>query len=141
MARQTVEKLGSLEPDGQWGFRQVGSLEVARTEERLRDLSRRHGWLTSWGIESRVIDPEAAVRLSPLLDRDRILGALHNPTDGFTKPVRVVEAMARRSMEHGARFLGEHPVTGIRTQDGHVSAVVTEQGEIPADLVICAAGL
>ena len=141
MARQTVEKLMGIDLDGQWCFRQVGSLEVARTEERLRDLSRRHGWLTSWGIESRLIDPEEAVRLSPLMDPGTILGALHDPTDGFTKPVRAVERMARRSMERGARFLGEHPVTAIRTQDGHVSAVVTEKGEIPADLVICAAGL
>ncbi len=141
MARQTVEKYTPMSLDGQWCFRQVGALEVARTPERLRDLTRRHGWLTSWGIESRLVDPDEAVRLSPLLDRDRILGAFHTPSDGLAKALRIVELMARRSTERGVRFLGEHTVTGIRTQDGHVAAVVTDRGEIAADVVVCAAGL
>lgn len=141
MARQTVEKYTPMALDGAWCFRQVGGLEVARTPERLRDLTRRHGWLTSWGIESRLVDPDEVVRLSPLIDRDRILGGFHTPSDGLAKALRVVELMARRSTERGARFLGDHPVTAIRTQDGHVAAVVTARGEIPADIVVCAAGL
>ena len=32
-------------------------------------------------------------------------------------------------------------VTGIRTDDGRVRAVVTDQGEIEADIVVCAAGI
>src|SRR3954447_9723683 len=42
MARYTVEKLSRLDC-----FRPVGSLEVATTPQRLRELSRRHGWATS----------------------------------------------------------------------------------------------
>ncbi len=89
-ARYTVEKSMSLELDGQWCFNQVGSLEFALTEDRLRELHRRQGYAESWGIESRVIDPDETARLWPLVDRDAILGAYHVPTDGLAKAVRVV---------------------------------------------------
>ena len=104
-ARYTVEKYSGLTLDGQWCFRQVGGLEVATTPERLADLDRRHGWATSWGIDSRVIGPDECVRLSPLLDRSRVLGGFYVPSDGLAKSVRAGEAMARRSIERGARFL------------------------------------
>lgn len=140
-ARYTVEKAMSLTLDGQWCFNQVGSLEFAVTEDRLRELHRRRGFGEAWGIDGRVIDPDETAALWPLVDRDAILGAYHVPSDGLTKAVRVSEAQARRAMEGGARFLGEHTVTGIRTDDGRVRAVITDHGEIEADIVVCAAGI
>ncbi len=140
-ATYTVEKYTGLTLDGQWCFQQVGSIEFARTPERLTDLSRRHGWATSWGVETRLIDPDECVRLVPLVDRDAILGGYLVPTDGLAKAVRASEVMARRAIERGARFLAEHTVTGIRTDDGRVRGVVTDRGEIPADIVVCAAGI
>ena len=140
-ARYTVEKSCSLELDGEWCFNQVGSLELALTDDRLRELHRRAGFAEAWGIESRVIDPDETARLWPLVDRDAIVGAYHVPTDGLAKAVRVSEAQARRATEGGARFLGHHTVTGIRTDDGRVRAVITDQREIEADIVVCAAGI
>ena len=140
-ARYTVEKLSSLTLDGQWCFRQVGGLEVATTPERLLDLKRRHGWANSWGIESRLIDADECVRLSPLLARDAVLGGYHVPTDGLAKAVRAGEAQARRAIERGASFRGETTVTGIRTDDSRVTAVLTDRGEIPADIVVSCAGI
>src|SRR5215207_339256 len=140
-ARYTVEKSMSLQLDGDWCFNQVGSLELALTEDRLRELHRRQGYAEAWGIESRVIDPDQTARLWPLVDRDAILGGYHVPTDGLAKAVRVSEAEARRATAGGARFLGNHVVTGIRTDDGRVRAVITDQGEFAADIVVCAAGI
>ena len=140
-ARYTVEKYSGLTLDGQWCFRQVGGLEVATTPERLADLARRHGWATSWGVEGRLLDPAEVVKLSPLIDRDRILGGYHVPTDGLAKPVRAGEAMARRAIASGARFLGGHTVLDIRSDGGRVRGVVTDQGEFPADIVVSCAGI
>ncbi len=140
-ARYTVEKYTSLSLDGRWCFRQVGGLEVATTPERLVDLRRRHGWAQSWGIESRLIDPDECVALSPLLSRDAVLGGYHVPTDGLAKAVRAGEAQARRAIERGATFRGETTVTAIRTDDGRVTAVLTDRGEIAADIVVSCAGI
>jgi glycine cleavage system aminomethyltransferase T/glycine/D-amino acid oxidase-like deaminating enzyme len=140
-ARYTIEKAAKFELDGRWCLNPVGSLELALTDDRLRELHRRQGYAEASGLDARVIDPDETVRLWPLVDRDRIVGAYHVPTDGLTNSVRVSEAQARRAMEGGARFLGEHTVTGIRTDDGQVRGVITDRGEIPADIVVCAAGI
>ncbi|MEU5029169.1 GcvT family protein [Streptomyces milbemycinicus] len=141
LARYTVEKFHSLEVAGQPCFLQVGGLEIATTPERLAELRRRHGWVTSWGVEARLIGPDECVKLHPLVDRERVLGGLLVPTDGLAKAVLAVEAQLTAARERGARTLGRQEVLDIREEDGRVSAVVTDHGEIPADIVVCCAGI
>ncbi|MBO8183897.1 GcvT family protein [Streptomyces spirodelae] len=141
LARYTVEKFSALEVDGQPCYLQVGGLEVAASPERLAELQRRHGWLTSWGIESRLIGPDECVELHPLVNRARVFGGLLIPTDGLAKAVLAVEAQLEAAQERGVRALAHHEVLDISTEDGRVSAVVTDQGEIPADIVVCCAGI
>ncbi|MFI5890406.1 FAD-dependent oxidoreductase [Actinoplanes sp. NPDC051513] len=139
-AAYTVRKLSGLTLDGQWCFRQVGGLEVATTEARWTDLRRKHGLATSWGVEAALLGPDECAARHPLLDPAAILGGLHVATDGLAKAVRAVEAQARRAIGRGARFLGGHTVVGIGRQDGRVTGVETDQGFIPAEIVVCAAG-
>ncbi|MFI5662830.1 FAD-dependent oxidoreductase [Streptomyces sp. NPDC051684] len=139
-ARYTVEKTSVLDLDGDWCYRQVGGLEIATSPERLAELERRHGWLTSWGVESHLLGPEESAKLHPLLDPDAILGGYHIPSDGLAKALRIGEAQARRAIARGAAFLGHHTVTDIETSGGAVSAVVTDRGTFPADIVVSCAG-
>ena len=127
-ATYTVDKFSGLDLDGAWCFNQVGGLEVATTPERLTDLHRRQGWPTSWGVEAALVDPDECVRLHPLLDRDRVLGGLHMPTDGLAKAARAVVALARRAEARGARFLGSTRVVGIEQTGGRVTGVRTDRG-------------
>lgn len=139
-ARYTVGKLGGLELTGAPVFRPVGGLEVATTPERWADLARRHGLATSWGIEARLVDPGECARLHPLLDPGAVLGGLHVPSDGLAHAVPAGEAQARRAIDRGARFLARHRVTGVAEEHGRVRGVHTDQGFVPADVVVCAAG-
>jgi glycine cleavage system aminomethyltransferase T/glycine/D-amino acid oxidase-like deaminating enzyme len=139
-ARYTVEKFCGLDVDGAWCFNQVGGLEVATTPERLTDLHRKQGWATSWGIEGRVVDADECVRLHPLVDRDRVLGGFHVPTDGLAKAARAVVALARRAEARGARFQGSTRVVGIEQSGGRVTGVRTPDGVLPADIVVSCAG-
>lgn len=141
LARYTVEKFCSLDVDGRPCFLQVGGLEVATTPERLTELRRRHGWITAWGIEARLLSPEECVAQHPLVNRDRVLGGLLVPTDGLAKAVLAVEAQIRRATERGVRFLDRHEVLDVLQADGEVTGVRTDQGEIPADIVVCCAGI
>ncbi|GAB3138526.1 GcvT family protein [Microbispora hainanensis] len=141
MARYTVEKLSSLDVDGEPCFLQVGGLEVATSPERLAELHRRHGWARSWGVESHLLTPAECAELFPLVDPEVVLGGLHIPKDGLAKAVRAVEAQLRRARSRGVRVLDRHEVLDVRTEDGRVAAVVTGQGEIPADIVVCCAGI
>lgn len=141
LARYTVEKFCSLDVDGEPCFLQVGGLEVATTPERLTELHRRHGWITAWGIESRLLTADECAEQHPLLNRDRVLGGLLVPTDGLAKAVLAVEAQIRRATERGVNFLPGHEVLDIQQTDGQVTGVLTSQGEIPADIVVCCAGI
>ncbi|MFD9389450.1 FAD-dependent oxidoreductase [Streptomyces sp. NPDC060000] len=141
LARYTVEKFCSLDVDGKPCFLQVGGLEVATTPERLTELHRRHGWITAWGIESRLLSPEECVEQHPLVNPDRVLGGLLVPTDGLAKAVLAVEAQIRRATGRGVRFLARHEVLDVRQADGRVTAVLTDRGELPADIVVCCAGI
>ncbi|MFF7794616.1 FAD-dependent oxidoreductase [Streptomyces sp. NPDC007991] len=141
MARYTVEKFCSLDVDGEPCFLQVGGLEVATSPERVAELQRRHGWLTSWGIESRLLSTEECVAQHPLVNPDKVLAGLHVPTDGLAKAVLAVEAQIRRATERGVRFLARHEVLDVPRADGEVTGVLTDQGEIPADIVVCCAGI
>ncbi|MGQ4436094.1 MULTISPECIES: GcvT family protein [unclassified Streptomyces] len=141
LARYTVEKFCSLDVDGKPCFLQVGGLEVATTPERLAELHRRHGWITAWGVEARLLSPEECVEQHPLVNPDRVLGGLLVPTDGLAKAVLAVEAQIRRATERGVTFLARHEVLDVRQADGRVTGVLTDQGEIPADIVVCCAGI
>lgn len=141
LARYTVEKFCSLDVDGKPCFLQVGGLEVATTPERLAELHRRHGWITAWGIESRILTADECVEKHPLVSRDKVLGGLLVPTDGLAKAVLAVEAQIRRATERGVRFLARHEVLDVLKADGEATGVLTDQGEIPADIVVCCAGI
>src|SRR6478735_9172490 len=140
LATYTVNKLKSIDVDGAWCFNQVGGLEIATTAERLADLHRRQGWATSWGVQAEVISAEECVKLHPLVDRERVLGGLHIPTDGLAKATRTVVALTRRAQARGAEFRGNTRVTGIEQAGGRVTGVRTDDGVIPADVVVSCAG-
>ncbi len=141
MARYTVEKYRALEADSQPCFLPVGGLEVATTPQRLAELHRRHGWLTSWGVRSQVLDAAQTVARHPLLDPEVVAGGLLIPTDGIAEAVGGVDAQTRRAARRGARLLPRHEVLDVRVADGRVVGVITDRGELPADVVLCCAGI
>ncbi|MEO8750937.1 MAG: FAD-dependent oxidoreductase [Allobranchiibius sp.] len=141
LARYTVEKYRGLTVDGASCFLQVGGLEVATTPERLQELHRRHGWLSSWGVHAEVLDAQSTLQRYPLLDADQVLGGLFVPTDGLARAVQGVQAQLDRAAGAGARLLGQHEVKEVLVTGGAVRAVLTDHGEIPADIVVCCAGI
>lgn len=139
-ARYTVEKLKSLAKDGQNCFNQVGGLEVATKPARLEELKRKHGYAASWGIETRLLSSEECVEMYPLLNKQLVLGGLHNPSDGLALAARATQLLIERTRKAGVRYLGSTLVTGIERANGHVTGAITPSGTIPADIVISCAG-
>ncbi|WP_045742833.1 GcvT family protein [Actinoplanes rectilineatus] len=135
MARYTVEKYSSL-----GCFSTVGSLEVATTPERLAELHRRFGYGQSWEISSSLVDPAECAAMFPLLDKSRLLGGLHVPTDGLALAIKACEVQASRAGERGARFIGNSRVIEIVSRKGRVSGVRTDDQLYDADIVVSCAG-
>ena len=139
-AKYTVDLWSELMLDGEPCAKNVGSLEVAWTPERLADLKRKAGFGMSWGIEAHVISPSEAREFIPMLS-ERILGALYVPSDIQTKAIRPAEAMAWEAQQDGAAFLGGVKVTGFGIDDGRVTTVNTSHGDIQTNLVVACAGI
>ena len=140
LARYTVEKLQSIEKDGQNCFNQVGGLEVATTPGRLEDLKRKHGYASSWGIDARLVSAEECLKMYPHLNKDMVLGGLHIPSDGLALAARATQLLIESTSKAGVRYLGETPVTGIEKTNRRVTGVTTPRGTIPADIIISCAG-
>ncbi|MQA16237.1 MAG: FAD-dependent oxidoreductase, partial [Pseudonocardiaceae bacterium] len=144
LAASSVEQLGSDELAGELDepcYYPVGGIEVATTAGRWDDLHRKHGLATAWGVAAELLGPAQIGARIPQLDTDRILGGLHVPTDGIAKPVRAVEAMARRARRLGVRFWGHTEVTGFDRTGGKIDAVHTTGGTIATGGVLCCAGI
>ncbi|GAA3920042.1 GcvT family protein [Actinoplanes auranticolor] len=133
LARYTVAKLTRL-----GCFDAVGSLEVATTPQRLRELHRRHGFATAWGIAAEVLGPDACRERYPLLGDVR--GGLHVPGDGLARAVDAGEVQARRAIARGARFLAHQRVVAVEHNGGRVTGVRTDDATYPADIVVSCAG-
>ncbi len=142
LAQDTVKLYESLnEPGKPPVWYSVGSFEVATTPERLQELHRRQGYARAWDLPATIISPDEAVRLLPLLDGNRILGAMHVPTDGLVKAVPAAEKLARMAEANGASFHGNTVVTGFLRSGNRVTGVETSGGTIQADIVLVAAGI
>ncbi|KAH7067577.1 hypothetical protein BKA63DRAFT_522402 [Paraphoma chrysanthemicola] len=139
-AKYTVEKLQSLQKDGQNCFNQLGGLEVATTPERMEELKRKHGYAQSWGIEAHLISTDECLQKYPLLNRDMILGGLHIPSDGLALAARATQLLIENTRRAGVRYLEHTLVTGIEQMDGHVTGVATNNGIVEADIVVSCAG-
>ncbi|QSE94812.1 FAD-binding oxidoreductase [Rhodococcus pseudokoreensis] len=92
------------------------------------------------GVPSRMIMPDEAKKISPLISTDGLLAASWSPEDGKATPESVVMGYAAAARRHGARIIRHCAVTDIESTGGTITAVVTEHGRIATRTVVCAAG-
>ena len=123
-------------------FRPTGGLEVAYTEERLRDLKRKHGVATSYGVESYLLTPSETARHIPIMDPAVITGSFYVPGDANVIPWHITGSLAREA-EHigGVRFIQDAPVTDLEVEKGRIGAVVTDQGTIRCEQALLCANI
>lgn len=122
------------------GFRQVGSLKLALTEGRVRELATHVAQARRWGLPVELISPEDARARVPWLETKGIRACAWIPTDGYAEPYTLAMALARAARRLGVRIRTQTPVTGITVQRGRVSGVETQDGTTTAETVVVAAG-
>jgi 4-methylaminobutanoate oxidase (formaldehyde-forming) len=124
------------------GWREVGSLRLAGSPERMQELERLAGSGQTFGLPLEIISTEEALERWPLFDPAGILGAAWLPTDGQLDPSNLTLAMAEGARRGGVRILTGTRVTGVRVERGHVRGVETDaHGPIDAEVVVNAGGI
>ncbi|HYM49335.1 MAG TPA: FAD-binding oxidoreductase [Candidatus Limnocylindrales bacterium] len=123
------------------GFRELGYLILATSEEEGRAGRARVAMQQRAGLDVRWVSPEQLRELDPSLDPDRIRGASYAPGDGCIDPPRNVRAYALAMQRAGVELREGTTFTGLRRSPaGRLLGVLTDRGEIEASRVILTGG-
>lgn len=122
------------------GWKNCGSLSVARTADRMTVLKRTAASARAQGVAIDVISPKEAQDLWPVMAIDDLVGAVWLPGDGKANPTDLTQSLAKGARSRGARIFERVRVTGIATAKGAVTGVETERGPIAAEIVVNCAG-
>jgi 4-methylaminobutanoate oxidase (formaldehyde-forming) len=123
------------------GWREVGSLRLACTPERMAELHRQNGWAKAYGLEMELIGPAEAKDRFPLMSTDGVLGAAWLPTDGYVDPTGLTMALAAGARAAGARIATRTRVTAMQLAEGAVQAVETDRGRVECEVIVNAGGM
>ncbi len=123
------------------GWHEVGTLHLATSPYRLEALARMAGWAESFGLPIEIVSPKAAHDRFPLIDPNGVLGAAFVPTDGHVDPSGLTYAFAEGAKATGIRISTGTRVVEIAVRDGHVAGIVTDHGDVEAEVVVIAAGM
>jgi glycine cleavage system aminomethyltransferase T/glycine/D-amino acid oxidase-like deaminating enzyme len=123
------------------GWREVGSLRLASSEERMEEIARQAGWSKTFGLPLELISAAEAQELFPPMTTDGVLGAAYLPTDGYVDPSQLTFALAEGARRRGAEVCTQTRVTGMRARRGRVEAVETDRGAIETEVVVNAGGM
>lgn len=127
-------------PGQEIDLHQVGYLFLLDTPDTVAVFEQSVALQNECGVPSRMLSPDDAHRLSPLIDPTGLAGAAFSPTDGHCTPESVVLGYASAARRHGARIVTGCAATGIEVRGDEITAVVTDAGRIETDTVICAGG-
>jgi glycine cleavage system aminomethyltransferase T/glycine/D-amino acid oxidase-like deaminating enzyme len=123
-------------------FTESGGIEVARTAERMQELTRRMASSKAWGIESALVSPAEIKRLVPFINERILLGGFYTPGVGTVDSLRAGTLMRERAAAMGALTVVPGTETvGIHVEGGRVRGVRTARGDIHADTVVIACGV
>ena len=143
MLQYSVELYGRLEVEtGQaTDWKPVGSLRLASSEERWREIRRTATTARSFGFDLHLLSAAEAKERFPLMTTEGVVGAAFIPGDGYIDPSSLTQALAKGARADGVRFLEGVSVTGFVQKDRRVVTVETDQGTIRAETVVNAAGM
>ena len=123
------------------GWREVGSLRLASSEERMEEIVRQAGWAKTFGLPLELVSAAEAQELFPPMSVEGVLGAAYLPSDGYVDPSQLTFALAEGARRRGAEIATQTRVTGIATERGRVTAVETDRGTIETEVVVNAGGM
>ena len=126
------------------GWKQCGSVNVAKTPARLKLLKRQMARAKSFGIDFEFITPAEAGKLCPILRTDDLSGAVWIPGDGKANPTDLTQSLAKGARMRGVRIFEETAVTGVITDNGAVAGVrwrnAEGEGELRCETLVNCAG-
>ena len=127
------------------GWKNCGSLSVARTQQRMLQLKRTAAVARAYDVACEVVSPAEAGKLWPLMRTDDLVGAVWLPGDGKANPADLTQALAKGARNRGAKIVEGCKVSGVVIANGAACGVEWktkegEQGRTACEIVVNCAG-
>ena len=123
------------------GFKPSGGFYLASNDVWADYLKRERSKARYMGLDQEFISLEEVKRKHPLIDPKKYLLALWDPIDGEVDPSGVTYAFAKAAKVHGGKYYINTLVTDTQQKSDGSWDVVTDKGNINAEIVINAGGL
>ena len=127
---------------GDCGYVPAGYLWLASDDAELAALRAALAVQRANGVDDAFeVDRDHIAQLNPALRREELAGGTYCPSDGFIRPLGILDGYRRAAERGGVRFVWDARVTGFdRAHDGRIVAVRIERDVIPTGAVVNAAG-
>ena len=123
------------------GFKPSGGFYLASNEIWADYLKRERSKARYMGLDQEFISLEEVAKKNPLIDPKRYISALWDPIDGEVDPSGVTYAFAKAAKVHGAKYYNNTVVKDTKQKPDSTWDVITDKGNINAEIVINAGGL
>ena len=123
------------------GYAPVGYLWLAGTAAELAALGAARQLQRREGLHEAVdVTPGEIARINPAIRRDGVIGGAFCPSDGFIRPLSILDGYLSAARRAGVRIEWGVEATGLRLEDERIVAVETSCGLLAAGAVVNAAG-
>ena len=123
------------------GFKPSGGFYLASNEVWADYLKRERSKARYMGLDQEFISLEEVKKKNTLIDPSRYLLALWDPIDGEVDPSGVTYAFAKAAKVNGGKYYTHTVVKDTKQKQDGSWNVVTDKGNINAEIVINAGGL
>lgn len=119
---------------------QGGYLLLAYTEEEVSLFEKNTKMQQEEGLNVVLLSREETAKIFPFINLTNVEAAAYCPSDGHANPHLTTFAYARAAQRMGVDILTHTSVKRILTENGRITGVLTDRGEIEAEVVVNAAG-
>ncbi len=148
LAKYTQELYSNLESETgvSTGFRKVGSISAALTDERLEELQRTAAMARAFGVAVEELSPAEVKARYEHINVQGVTGGVWLPDDGQGDPANIALSMAKGARNNGAKIFEGVKVTNMSRSERRISSIHWQredgtQGEIACEHVVNAAGM
>lgn len=143
IVQSSLEIFHSLEEDTGLspGFSRCGQITIASNLERWEEVRRQASMARGIGLDVALLTPEEVANRFPLVEPEGLHGGMYFPDDGVANATDTTNALAAGARSGGATLLEGVGVLDVLQQNGRVTGVATEFGDVQSEIVVNCTGM
>ncbi|MGE4594412.1 MAG: FAD-dependent oxidoreductase [Gammaproteobacteria bacterium] len=123
------------------GFRRTGAVGIALNNERMSEFKRNVSLSKVHGVEIHSLSPSEIKEKVAHFNVEDAVGGVWVPHDGKGDPTNIAMSLAKGAKNNGVKIFEDVKVTAIQKENGVVTGVETDQGNIKSDVVVNCGGM